>query len=174
MCDAHGAWAGSARHLASNVIAVSSLTKVYGLGAHRIGWMLAPPEVILRGEHAQIANLGHAPFSWSAIGIAAFDHLPGLAARARAILAGKRARVGSWVASRPYLTWSAPAEGLFGFAVDTRGGDLTEAIERGARERGVLVAAGSFFGVPNGFRLAWSIDGEKLDDGLERLGRALP
>ena len=173
MCDATGAWRGSARRLAPNVVVASSLTKVYGLGAHRIGWMLAPPEVIARGEDALIANLGHAPTSWCAIGVAAFDHLPSIAVLARAQLGDKRARAEAWVASRPHLAWSAPREGLFGFAVDTRGGDLTAAIEQGARDQGVLVAAGAFFGVPNGFRLAWSIDGGKLDEALERLGRAL-
>ena len=44
---------------APNVVAVSSLTKVYGLGDHRIGWMLASPEVIARGEDAQTCNIGH-------------------------------------------------------------------------------------------------------------------
>jgi aspartate/methionine/tyrosine aminotransferase len=174
MCDARGAWKGSARHLAPNVVVASSLTKVYGLGAHRVGWVLGPADVIARGEDALLSNLGHAPFAWSAIALAAFDHLPALADRARARLAGKRARVEAWVASRPHLAWSAPREGLFGFATDARGGDLTATIERAAAESGVLVAAGSFFGVPNGFRLSWSIDADRLDEGLERLGRALP
>ena len=35
-------WGASARRLAPNVVVASSLTKVYGLGAHRVGWMLAP------------------------------------------------------------------------------------------------------------------------------------
>jgi aspartate/methionine/tyrosine aminotransferase len=174
MCDGRGTWPKSARHLAPNIVAASSLTKAYGLGAHRIGWLLAPPDVIDRAEDALMSNLGHAPLAWCALGIAAFDRLPELGARARSLLGEKRARVERWVASRPHLAWSAPGEGLFGFAVDSRGGDLTESIERGAREFGVLVAAGSFFGVPEGFRLSWSIDAAKLDEGLAHLERALP
>jgi aspartate/methionine/tyrosine aminotransferase len=173
MCDAGGRWDGSARRLAANIIVVSSLTKVYGVGPLRIGWMLAPPDVIARGEDAQMSNLGHAPFSWAALGVAAFDHLPALAARSRALLGGKRARVEAWIAQHPHLSWSGPREGLFGFALDARGGDLTAAIERGARESGVLVAAGSFFGMPSGFRLSWSIDEAKLAAALETLARVI-
>jgi aspartate/methionine/tyrosine aminotransferase len=173
MCDPGGSWTGSARRLAPNIVVTSSLTKVYGLGAHRVGWMLAPSEVIARGEDAQISNLGHPPLSWAALGAVAFERLPVLAERARALLAGKRARVETWVAEQPHLRWSAPREGLFGFAVDDRGEDLTERIERAAHASGVLVAAGTFFGLPNGFRLSWSIDGRKLDEALARLGRVL-
>jgi aspartate/methionine/tyrosine aminotransferase len=173
MCGPDGKWTGSARHLAPNVAALSSLTKVYGLGAFRVGWMIAAAEVIARGEDALLSNLGHAPISWAALGVAAFDRLPSLAQLARARLAGKRAKVEAWVASRPHLRWSTPREGLFGFATDTRGGDLTAQIERAAVDAGVLVAPGAFFGVPNGFRLSWSIEAEKLDEGLGRLGEAL-
>jgi hypothetical protein len=35
------------------------------------------------------------------------------------------------------------------------------------------VAPGSFFGVPNGFRLAWSAPTSVLDEGLARLAGAL-
>ncbi|MGO8994727.1 MAG: pyridoxal phosphate-dependent aminotransferase [Polyangiaceae bacterium] len=173
MCDARGAWTGSARRLGRNIVVASSLTKVYGLGAHRIGWLLAPSEVIARAEDAHLSNFGHPPVTWSAAAEAAFVSLPTLASRARSLLEGKRARVEAWVAARHHLTWSAPREGLFGFAIDSRGVDLTEGIERSARSSGVLVAPGSFFGFPNAFRLSWSIDAMKLDAGLDRLGEAL-
>ena len=172
-CDESGTWGGSARRLGGNVVVASSLTKVYGLGALRLGWLLGPSEVVARGDDAVLSNLGHPPLSWSAMGVAAFDRLPALAARARGLLDGKRARVEAWIAARPRFTWSNPREGLFGFALDAQGKSLTATIERAAAEAGVLVAAGEFFGVPNGFRLSWSIDGSKLDEGLDRLARAL-
>jgi hypothetical protein len=173
MADGEGRWNGSARKLAPNVVVTSSLTKVYGLGNYRLGWMIAPPDVVIRGEEAVLSNLGHAPAAWSAVGVAAFDRLPQLATRARRLLEGKRAIVEAWVARQPHLTWSAPAEGLFGFALDGRGLDLRPAIERGIREQSVLAAPGSFFGLPNGVRISWSIAREKLEAGLERLSRVL-
>jgi aspartate/methionine/tyrosine aminotransferase len=171
LSDARGVWGASARRLAPNVVAVGSLTKGYGLGAHRVGWVLGPRDVIARCDDALLASLGHAPTPWTAFAVAAFDELATFAAWSRGVFAGKRAKVEAWVAARPHLAWSAPREGLFGFAIDTRTReDLTARIERGIAERGVIVAPGAFFGVPNGFRLAWAIEGAKMDEALERLG----
>jgi aspartate/methionine/tyrosine aminotransferase len=106
-----------------------------------------------------------------AFAVAAFEDVARFAACSRGVFAGKRAKVDAWVAARPHLAWSAPREGLFGLAIDSRTReDLTARIEKGIAERGVIVAPGAFFGVPNAFRLAWAIDGAKLDEALERLG----
>ena len=169
-----GVWRGSARKLAPNILSTSSLTKCYGLGDDRIGWLLGPPEVILRAEAALDSCCGHLPRSHANLGVHAFGRIDALADRARRLTAGKREIVAAWALSRPELTWSAPDSGLFGFATTSRAGDLTTTLEAGASEHGVLAAAGSFFGVPNGFRLAWSIPRERLQEALVRLGKVLP
>jgi len=46
-------------------------------------------------------------------------------------------------------------------------------LTQGAVEHGVVVVPGSYFEVPNGFRLSWSIDDPLLEEGLTRLGRIL-
>jgi aspartate/methionine/tyrosine aminotransferase len=166
-------WGRSARRLSERVIAVSSLTKSFGLGDARIGWVLAPTEVIARAESVLLSTCGSLPTQHAAFGAWAFTRLDALAARADELTRGKRETVDTWMARRANLTWSAPAGGLFGFAVSRAPGDLLPAIERGADELGVLVAAGTFFGVPNGFRLSWTIGREKLDEALARLGRVL-
>jgi aspartate/methionine/tyrosine aminotransferase len=173
LADASGVFRSSARKLAPNVVVASSLTKCYGLGPHRIGWLLAPADVVARAEDAVTSSLGHMPLSHAHLGVHAFARIGELSDRARRLLGRKRDVVARWMASRPDLAWSAPTEGLFGFAVSSRTGDLTTLIEAGAKEHGVLVAAGAFFGVPNAFRLSWSIAEDKLDDGLERLGKVL-
>lgn len=172
-------WRGSARHLAPNVVVASSLTKGYGLGNHRIGWVLAPPAVASRAADAVVSTLGHAPLPHACLGVHAFDRLEALAARARDDLRGKREAVAAWLATRPDLAWSAPTAGLFGFvtprvAAGAEPRDLVPVIERGALEHGVLVAPGAFFGAPEGFRLAWSIDRARLAAALERLERVFP
>ncbi len=174
LVDSLGVFQGSARRLGANVVTVASLTKCYGLGPDRFGWMLAPPDVIERAEDTITASSGMLPLSHAHLGAHAFDRIVPLAERARSLLAGKRDTVATWIASRPDLTWSAPDSGLYGFATSSRSGDLTSTIEHGATSKGVLVAAGSFFGVPNGFRLAWSIPHDKLAEALERLGEVLP
>jgi hypothetical protein len=172
LTDGAGVFRGSARHLAPGVVAVGSLTKCYGLGNHRIGWLLGPPDVVARAGDATTASCGMLPLGHAHLGAHAFGRIGALAARARAVLEGKREHVARWVASQG-LSWHAPAEGLFGFVRVPGAGDLTATIERAAREREVLVAADSFFGMPDGFRLAWSAPIQVLDEGLSRLSEAL-
>jgi aspartate/methionine/tyrosine aminotransferase len=170
--DARGVFGRSARKLAPNVVAVSSLTKCYGLGPERVGWLLGSPAIIARAEHAITSSCGGLPLSHAVVALRAFDRLLSLAAAARVKLAGKRSRVGEWVAAQG-LSWSRPEEGLFGFVILPGEGDLTPFIEAAAREREVLVAPGAFFGIPNGFRIAWSAPDVALDAGLAQLAEAL-
>ncbi|MBV9949172.1 MAG: pyridoxal phosphate-dependent aminotransferase [Myxococcales bacterium] len=172
LVDDRGVFQGSARRLAPNVVVASSLTKCYGLAPARLGWLLGPPGVVAQADHATVASIGTLPLAHAHALAHALARVGVLAARARLLVAGKRERVAAWIA-RQRLDWSDPREGLFGFVTLPRAGDLTPAIEAMAREQEVLVAAGSFFGIPNGFRLAWTAPADALDEGLERLRRGL-
>ncbi|MEA2752427.1 MAG: hypothetical protein QOI41_6570 [Myxococcales bacterium] len=169
-----GVFRSSARKLAPNVLAVSSLTKCYGLGMHRIGWLLGPPEVVERAEAATIATCGHLPLSQAARGAVAVRHIGKLATRAKALLAGKRDVATRWAATLQNATWSAPTSGLFGLVTVDDPQDLLPRIESWATDHGVLVGAGSFFGVPNGFRLSWAtLPKARFEEGLAKLSTLL-
>jgi aspartate/methionine/tyrosine aminotransferase len=172
LVDDRGVFRRSARKLAWNVVCASSLTKCYGLGPQRVGWLTGPPEVIARAEDAMVASAGALPLAHAHLAVRAFERIGALADRARGILVGKRARVARWTGTMG-LPWSAPDAGLFGFVHVPGAGDLTSVIEAAARDRQVLVAPGAFFGVPDGFRVAWSAPLDVLDEGLARLGEAL-
>jgi aspartate/methionine/tyrosine aminotransferase len=169
-----GVFHGCARRLAPNVVSVGSLTKCYGLGMHRIGWLLAPEGIVERAQAAVIATYGHLALPHANLGAAAFAALPALSRRARALAAGKRAIAEAWVGEHASARWSAPREGIFGLVTVPGAGDLLPLIERLATDDGVLVAAGSFFGVPDGFRLSWaSCDEARFTAALDRLAPLL-
>ncbi len=171
-----GVFSASAAQLGANVVCVSSLTKCWGAGPHRIGWVTASGTVIDACREHLLTTLGHLPVGHAARGVHLFRHLEALSVRAQKDLAKKRDRVASWMAKRSDLSWSAPEHGLFGFATMTgpnANEDLRARIERGQRDRHVLVVPGVFFGVPNGFRLAWSLPDERLEEALSRLGEVL-
>ena len=144
----------TARSLADNVIAISSLTKCYGLGLQRVGWLLGPPDIVASAEAALLSTCGHLPVAHANIGAQAFAELPRLAAHTKASLGEKRAMARAWTA-KVGAHWSDPCEGLFGFCSIPGRGDLRQPIETAAKA-GVLVAPGVFFGQPNGFRLSWA------------------
>ncbi|MGA7118451.1 MAG: pyridoxal phosphate-dependent aminotransferase [Polyangiaceae bacterium] len=175
LVDHRGVFHESARRIAPNIVAVGSLTKCYGLGPERIGWLLGPAEVVTRADDAITSCCGVLPLAHAHLALHAFERIGLLADRARTSMTGKRARVGAWVAANEGLglSWSAPAEGLFGLVTCAGEGDLTPTIERAAFDRGVLVAAGAFFSVPNAFRIAWSASHAVLEEGLGRLAEVL-
>lgn len=169
-----GVFRATARKLAPNVVVASSLTKCYGLGMHRIGWLLGPDAVVERAEAAMISLTGHLPLSHAARGAAALSNVGKLATRAKALVAGKRDVATAWASALPDATWSAPASGLFGLVTVPGAGDLLPRIESWATDHGVLVGAGTFFGVPNGFRLSWaSLARPRFEEGLDKLAALL-
>jgi aspartate/methionine/tyrosine aminotransferase len=172
LADGSGVFRGSARKLAPNVVVASSLTKCYGVGPLRVGWMLGPAEVVRRAEDAVLASCGALPLAHAHLALRAFERISPLARRAREIVGTKRERVGAWARSH-CASWSDPEAGLFGFATLGRREDLTPLLERAAHQHQVLVAPGAFFGIPNGFRVAWSAPDAVLDEGLVRVSQAL-
>ena len=166
-------WPASARTLGDNVVAVASLTKVYGAGPHRIGWIRASQEVTTRARRAMLANVGHLPFSHAAIASAVLERVPALVSRTRLELGQKRARVAEHLARFPAWRYSAPEHGLFGFAWSPARRNLRADIEAWNARTGALVVPGSFFGAESGFRIGWSLPEEKLGDALEKLSELL-
>lgn len=166
-----GVFRTSARKLAPNIVAIGSLTKAYGLGYQRVGWLLGGPEVVDEATNAVLATVGHYPTAWAAHGAGAFDAIPGLVDRSLRDVAAKRALAERWVKSIPRAGWSAPREGLYGLVTLRGRGDLTERIEQHARTAGVLVGPGAFFGAPESFRLSWATARtiDRFEDALARL-----
>lgn len=168
-----GVFFGTARRLGPNVVTTGSLTKAYGLGPQRVGWVLGPTPVIERAIDALVASVGVLPLPWMHRGVLAFEHVAALAERTRTLLGTKRARVAEWMAARPSIQWSRPEAGLFGLAVVPAAADLRPVIEAGIESHEVVVAPGGFFGIPNAFRIGWSLPETLLGDALERLDRVL-
>jgi len=172
LVDGSGVFRTSSRKLAPNLIAVASLTKCYGLGPQRIGWLLGPRAIVERSEDAVTATCGMLPLAHAHLALRAFGKIGALAERSRAVLATKRDRVAAWAKAQGFA-WSAPKAGLFGFVMLPGRADLTPIIEAAVREREVIVAPGAFFGIPSGFRVAWSAPVDVLEEGLDRLAEAL-
>ena len=166
----------SARPLGSNILALSSLTKCFGLGWARAGWVLSPPELVPSMLAATVHISGELPRMTGSVGAHAFGRIEDLLKRARSQTLTGRDRVLAFASRHAgELGFVPPAPGVpFGFFEDLRGRDLQPVIERGVVEESVLVVPGSFFGVPAGFRLSWtSLAGDPLEEALRRLERAL-
>jgi len=158
--------------IAPNVIVTSSLTKAFGAGPSRVGWVIAEEPILERVRFALTASIGMLPIEQANTGAFFLEHLAWLAERSKRIVGTKRERARAWTKQHG-LGWSEPESGLFGLVtgLPSAGRAQEECIARGLAEHGVLVVPGHFFGVEDGIRLAWACPEDRFDEGLLRLAK---
>jgi|SRR5579862_3319861 len=164
---------GQAMDTAENpFIVTNSLTKVYGLSGLRCGWVLASPPLaermwLLNDLYGAVA--AHAAERMSVI---AFDHLEQFRQRARSLLSANRAVIDAFLDSRRDLECFRPPAGTVFFPRLTRGNP--EAFLKLLREKyETTVVPGTFFEMPQHFRIGIGGETAGLRAGLERLSTAL-
>jgi aspartate/methionine/tyrosine aminotransferase len=163
----------AAATLSPRIVTTASLTKAYGLAGLRCGWALA--DAVLCEEIRRARDLVDGTGSVLAERAAAiaFDCLPALADRARAILAPNFARFEAFMAGQPALEWVAPAGGTVAFPRLRAKASADAFADRLLREFGTAVVPGRFFGAPAHVRVALGISGDVLERGLQAMGHAL-
>jgi aspartate/methionine/tyrosine aminotransferase len=162
----------SSFHLGDNFIITSSLTKVYGLSGLRCGWIVAPKE--LARKMWRVGDLlenipAHIPEQLSVI---AFDNLPKIAARSRALLTANRALLDRFLDSRDDLEFLRPPAGTVVFPRVKQG--KAEQFIRLLREKyETSVVPGHFFQMPEHFRIGIGGSNDLLQTGLDLISSAL-
>jgi len=164
---------GTARALGSNVITVSSLTKVYGFGGLRAGWVFAAPERLRR-----MVNLLRL--------LQVIDPVPAVAwfrralERAGAIRETSLARAargaalfGDWLSLHPNLAVAPAAGGIHRWVLLPPGRSGTEVARTLLEEHGVAVVPGVMFGDDSGIRVGVGGAPDAILQGLEALGQVL-
>jgi aspartate/methionine/tyrosine aminotransferase len=153
-------------------IVTSSLTKVYGLSGLRCGWILAAPELARKMWLLNDLYGVNAAHPAECMSVIAFDHLGRFRERASTLLAANSALLNSFLDSRHDLECFRPPAGTVVFP-RLRNGDPERFFQllRGKYETSVV--PGSFFEMPQHFRIGIGGDTAALGVGLERLGAAL-
>jgi aspartate/methionine/tyrosine aminotransferase len=153
-------------------VVTSSLTKAYGLGGLRCGWIVADPATarrIWRLNDLFGVVPAHAAEKLSMV---ALDHLPRVAARAKALLDANRATLQRFFDARADLEVPRLQAGMIAFPRLRRGDvDALCAVLREKHE--TTVVPGRFFGLSDHFRVSYGCLPATLAGGLEGLSAAL-
>ena len=153
-------------------IVTSSLTKVYGLSGLRCGWILASPKLakqmwLLNDLYA--ANAAHPA---ERLSVMAFEHLEKFRQRTQALLKANWVLLDAFLGSRRDLECLRPPGGTVVFPRLTHG--HTEEFLPLLRDKyETTVVPGSFFEMPQYFRIGIGGETAPLRAGLERLAAAL-
>lgn len=155
------------------LITTNSLTKSYGLGGLRAGWILATAEVARAARRVRDVVDGCGAVPAEGLATAAFQRLDRLGERARGIIQPNAERVARFISARPELDWVPPDGGTVAFP-RIRGLRDTRELTASLLERyETAVVPGSFFDAPEHIRIAFGADSTTVAAGLEALGRAL-
>ncbi|MBM3296133.1 MAG: pyridoxal phosphate-dependent aminotransferase [Candidatus Aminicenantes bacterium] len=158
--------------LAPNVVSLSSLTKVYGLGGLRRGWILAPGGLSRRLLQMRNYLFNEEVYLEEQISARLFDRLDELRGRAAPLIGENRDRMRRFMAGEERLSWVEPDGGVVCFPRLRCGdGRRLEAILRERHDTGVV--PGDFFGDPAHVRIGFGVAGDVLERGLKNIGEAL-
>lgn len=155
------------------MISVGSLTKAYGLGRLRAGWVLAREETIRRTAPFYDYSVGDLSGPSVALSVAALAKRAELRRRGVDLSLRNRETVASWMKTRPDLEWVRPGAGITTFPRLRSGGDAASFLSFALKTQGVLAVPGGYFEDPRAFRLGYGIESSRLLEALERLGAAL-
>jgi aspartate/methionine/tyrosine aminotransferase len=154
------------------LIHTGSITKVYGFGSWRLGWLIANPEFVRKCERFyDLMGVSVPPFlNW--LGERLLPRLDAMREEVRGLYDERRDLVDRTLRKLD-LYWVCPEHCPFGFVRLPDGTDDMEFCKRLMEERKVLLAPGSFFRQPGWVRIGWTVPLDQVRKGLLALSEAV-
>jgi aspartate/methionine/tyrosine aminotransferase len=159
--------------LSKNIIVISSLTKVYGLGGLRCGWIAAHPDLISVMKPLIDHTIVEGVFAGEQMSAQAFSQLGEIKAKKESRLAENIQVMRDFFKGEENLTWIEPPGGVICFPkieADITGNDLAAVLKD---KYDTAIVPGSFFREPQHIRLGFDLERGLLDKALGNIKDAL-
>lgn len=168
----HGEPGWTAATLGDHVLTTNSLTKVYGLGGLRAGWLIAGESMIDRARSVMDHVHGANSLPSEQLGVVAFERLGRLTERSRRLCEDGHRILSAWLKSQDDMH-GYPSAGASFALLRLEPGINGDALCRLLIEQyDTLVVPGRFFDLPDHIRLGIAIEPTILSEGLRRIGTA--
>jgi hypothetical protein len=163
----------TAANLAENIIVTSSLTKVYGLGGLRAGWIIAGKDVVDRArDMMDLLSVDNAAPA-SSLAMRALSNLPTLERRYRRYHKQGQGVFRRWLAGEPLIRGYPNHGALFECVCLPDGVDPDHLNEVLVGHYDTQVVSGGFFGLSDHIRLSIALPQDDLAVALSRISHAL-
>lgn len=150
----------------------NSLTKAYGLSGLRCGWVLAPQEIAQRIWHINDVHGSTFTHPGELLSVIAFEKLAQISARMKSLLDINRNLLREFLSSRDDLDCYWPEYGTIVFP-RLKQGNVEGLCDLLRKQFETSVVPGSFFGMPNHFRIGVGISTEEVRQALQALSEGL-
>jgi hypothetical protein len=171
--DADTGATGTFAALGPRWIATSSLTKVYGLGGLRLGWVAGGDEVLARCAAVQNGLSVTPALPSIALALELVPHLDALRARTHRLLAANHARWNERVGRGVPFTTPDGARGTTAWALFPAAGQGDAFATFASQRFGLALTPGRFFTEPRGVRVGLGAEPARFAAALDTFDRAL-
>ena len=157
------------------VIVTSGLSKAFAMPGLRIGWAVAPTDMISRiWERHDYTTLTPSAVSDRLTALAMRpDVRENILARTRAIVRANLPPLEGWIQAHPYFRYVRPIAGAIVYVKYDLPVASADLVERIRLDQSVLLVPGSMFGLKKGIRFGFGYDVEHTLKGLARVDATL-
>ncbi len=156
-----------------HMISLGSLSKVYGLGALKIGWIVGPEDVIERVKVIQDYVVGGLGGPQQSIALAALRKSEPLLARSRETIQRSVRIVAEWMKKHEEVRWVEPEGGTVCMLKLPPHVDALELSTVLREKHGTLVVPGDFFWIKGFIRVSLGVDEDVLRTGLRNIAAVI-
>jgi aspartate/methionine/tyrosine aminotransferase len=158
------------------VVITSGLSKAFAMPGLRVGWVVAPPELIrevrVRHDYTTL-SAGMVSDVLAAFAMQA-EVRESILARTRAIIRANLPVLEDWIAAQgDLLTYVRPEAGAIAYVKYDLPERSTALVDRIRQEQSVLLVPGDMFGLGRGLRIGFGCELGAMAKGLERVARVL-
>ncbi len=155
--------------LSERGISLGTMSKFYGVGDIRIGWVLAEPDVVKRLRQLKTWITSENSHFGEYVAKQVLENQKWFVERARGFQERNLALAKRFITSCQALKWIEPEASLYGFPKILTGEPSIEFCKRIMEHTGVLLDPGIYFGKEGYLRLCFTKNTETVKEGLEVL-----
>jgi aspartate/methionine/tyrosine aminotransferase len=158
-------------------IAIGSMSKAFSLAGLRLGWIVAPHDVLAAAEIHRDYNTISVGMLDDHVAAIALEHSAAILARSRAVVRTNLAAVDRWVASEPAVSYVRPKAGTIALLRYQHPMPSREFCVRLLEQAGVLFTPGSALDMEGYVRIGYANNLAAIEAGLPLVSaflRALP
>lgn len=154
-------------------ISTGSMSKVFSMAGLRLGWLVAPKEIIEAAYDVRHYNMISCGILDELIGAYALKHKGRILQRSRRIVQENIEILDAWVAQEPRITYVRPKAGTTALLYYDMAMSSTDLCHELMAAEGVMLTPGDCFDMGRCLRIGYAFSSKELEAGLEALGRHL-
>jgi len=154
-------------------ISSGSMSKVFSLAGIRLGWLVAPKEVIEKAYDMRHYNIISCGMLDEAIAAKALEHKDKIFERNHKIVRDNIEILDKWVEKEPHIKYVRPRAGttaLLYYDMDISSTDLCHDM---MESDGIMLVPGDCFEMGKSIRIGYAFNSEELEEGLRAFSRYL-